>query len=180
MKASTKVLIVLIAIASFGIGWIVNSAQVESEFDSSTMLNAQLMLDEQTTSADADSVTTGTVADRLESLTLVNFWASWCAPCREEMPMFEALYRQHKNEGFQIVGVTIDSPEKARPMLDSMDISYPILYAEKTGMQIMASVGNPNGLLPYSLLLDSEGQVIGQKLGTIKADELQEWIANYL
>lgn len=180
MKASTKALIGLIAIASFGVGWIVNSAQIESEFDTTTLLSAKLLLDQPTNTSDAESLANGTIEERLEALNLVNFWASWCAPCREEMPMFETVYQQHNQAGFQIIGVTIDSPEKARPMLDSMGISYPILYAEQTGMEIMESVGNPNGLLPYSLLLDSEGKLIGQKLGTIKADELKQWIETYL
>jgi len=175
MSASTKVLIILIAVFAFGVGWVVNSAQVESEFDTETLLKAELLI------ADTPDLTTsGRVEEELKQLTLVNFWATWCAPCREEMPMFETMYRQHKELGFQVVGVTIDSVEKSVPMLDSMDISYPILYAEKTGMQIMASVGNPNGLLPYSLLLDSKGAVLEQKVGTVHADDIAAWVETFL
>lgn len=175
MSASTKVLIILIAIFAFAIGWVVNSAQVESEFTTTTMLQAELLATDG-----QDAVTTGRVEDQLRALTLVNFWATWCAPCREEMPMFESMYRQFKPQGFQVVGITIDSMAKARPMLDSMDITYPILYAEQTGMQIMDSVGNPNGLLPYSLLLDDKGAMLEQKVGAISADDVANWIAKHL
>lgn len=175
MSASTKVLIILIAIFAFGVGWVVNSAQVEQEFTVDSLLKAQLLIAD-----DPDLTTTGRVEDELRELNLVNFWATWCAPCREEMPMFETMYRQYQDQGFQVIGVTIDSVDKARPMLDSMDISYPILYAEQTGMQVMASVGNPNGLLPYTLLIDAEGKVLEQKVGAVKAKDITAWINRYL
>ncbi len=178
MSASTKVLLALVAVAAFGVGWVVNSASIESEFDTSTMLKAELLeVDRSGPDSEPKIVP---VQDKLEKLTLVNFWASWCAPCREEMPMFETMYRQHTASGFQVIGIAIDSPEKTRAMLDSMDISYPILYAEKTGMQIMESVGNPNGLLPYSLVLDERGAVLEQKVGTVHAEDVNAWLETYL
>ena len=175
MTASTKVLIILIAIFAFGVGWVVNSAQVEGDFDTRSLLQAELVITDT-----PDLVTSGRVEEELKALTLVNFWATWCAPCREEMPMFETMYREHQSQGFQVVGIAIDNVAKARPMLDSMDITYPILYAEQTGMQIMGSVGNPNGLLPYSLLLDSNGAVLEQKIGSVEAADIADWIQKYL
>ena len=65
-------------------------------------------------------------------------------------------------------------------MLDSMDISYPILYAETTGSSIMESVGNPQGLLPYSLLLDKNGNLLEQVLGQIHEQQIVDWLAKYL
>ena len=125
------------------------------------------------------------VGDQLGELTLVNFWASWCAPCRHEMPIFETMYRQAKasdsaQSGFQILGIAVDSPDKARPFLDSMDITYPILYAEKTGYVLMESVGNPQGLLPYSILLDKDGKVLEQILGRINEQQIANWLESYL
>ena len=122
-----------------------------------------------------------TVGDQLGELTLVNFWASWCAPCRHEMPIFETMYRQAKasdssQSGFQILGIAIDSEDKAQPFLDSMDITYPILYAEKTGYELMDSVGNQQGLLPYSILLDKDGKVLEQILGRINEQQIAGWL----
>jgi len=173
MSAANKVLLLIIAVAAFGIGMVVNSAKVSAQINTEPLLSAKLM------KADGTSNSQPLSAD-LKKLTLVNFWASWCAPCREEMPIFEAMFRANKNRGFQIVGVTIDSPEKAQAMLDSMDISYPIHYAEQTGMQIMETAGNPQGLLPYSLLLDEDGQVLEQILGRIHENDINNWLNSYL
>jgi len=111
-----------------------------------------------------------------DKITLVNFWASWCAPCREEMPLFEAMYQRAKSKGFEVVGIAIDSPDNAKPMLDSMGISYPILYAQQTGMTVMESAGNPQGLLPYTLLLDENGEVIDQILGLVHEKDIIAWL----
>jgi len=125
------------------------------------------------------------VGDQLGELTLVNFWASWCAPCRHEMPIFETMYRHAKasdssHSGFQILGIAIDSRDKAQPFLDSMDITYPILYAEKTGYVLMESVGNQQGLLPYSILLDKDGKIIEKILGRINEQQIAGWLESYL
>ena len=173
MNATTKVLIVIVAALAFGIGWVMNSARVEANVSTDVLLAAELIETESPR-------TTSRVQDKLKDVTLVNFWASWCAPCREEMPMFETMFRQHQGAGFQIVGVAIDAPSKTQAMLDSMDISYPILYAERTGMQIMDSVGNPNGLLPYTLLLDENGTVLEQKVGTVHAEDVMGWLEAHL
>ena len=170
MTANNKALIVMIAVVALVIGAAFNSARVDAKIDTQALLSAKLLSGESTVS----------VGENLGELTLVNFWASWCAPCREEMPVFEAMYRSAKQRGFQVIGIAIDSPEKAQPMLDSMDISYPILYAEQTGMRVMESAGNPQGLLPYSLLLDADGKVLDQVLGTIDEQQIQAWLAAHL
>lgn len=173
MTANNKVLLVFIAIVAFVIGAALNSAQVSDDIQTELLLNAELR--ETNPSNGQESV--GRITNKLGELTLVNFWASWCAPCREEMPVFESIYRAASKNGFQIIGVAIDSVEKAQPMLDSMDITYPILYAEQTGMEIMESAGNPQGLLPYSLLLDKNGDVIEQVLGRIDEKMISSWLA---
>lgn len=93
--------------------------------------------------------------------------------------MFEMFYRLHENEDFTILGVAIDSPETARPMLDSMDITYPILYAEKSGMDLMARVGNAQGFLPYTILLNAQGEVLEVKIGRVHEADLQQWWSDY-
>lgn len=170
MSANTKFLIVLIAVAAFAIGAMMNSPRIEGQVDSTPLLQAKLLNE---TGSDS-------VSNHLKPLTLVNFWASWCTPCRQEMPIFENFFRNHHASGFTVVGVAIDSPEKTREMLDSMDITYPILYAEKTGMQLMDAVGNPDGFLPYSLLIDQDGKVIEQVLGRIHEQQIADWISNHL
>ena len=170
MSANNQILIGLIAVAAFAVGAIINSSRVSTTVDAQSLLQARLI----------STVGTDSVGAQLGELTLVNFWASWCAPCREEMPIFEAMYRRNKERGFTVVGVAIDNADNTRAMLDSMDISYPILYAEKTGMQLMDATGNPQGLLPYSLLFNEQGKVLDQVLGRISEQQIADWIDIYL
>jgi len=179
MSAQNKALLIIVAIVAFVIGATLNKARISDQTESNVLLNAQLIVVDPT-SPDIENTLTGSINDSIGKLTLVNFWASWCAPCRDEMPIFETMYRQSKELGFVVIGVAIDSPNKAQPMLDSMDITYPILYAEQSGMEIMASTGNPQGLLPYSLLLDEDGVIIEQVLGKIDEQQIAIWLTKHL
>ena len=178
MKSTTKALLIIVALAAFAMGAVLKQSQqngndaLSDQIDTNALLSARLKVGK------GDEL--ATVKQKLGKLTLVNFWASWCTPCRKEMPMFEAMSRREKAKGFQVIGIAIDSPEKAQPMLDSMDISYPILYAQNAGMRLMDVTGNPLGLLPYSLLLDQYGNVLEQVLGPIHEDEIANWIDKHL
>jgi len=177
VSIANKISIVVIAVFAFAIGAYINSARVDDGANSSALLSAELQQANSKSTPDQAEYTVGRVNDLLgEKLTLVNFWASWCAPCREEMPLFESVYQASNTKGFQVIGVAIDSYDKAKPMLDSMGISYPILYAEKTGMDVMSSAGNSQGLLPYSLILDSDGEIVEQVLGLVREAQMVEWL----
>lgn len=172
MNNQNKALALFVALVAFAVGMVLNTSRTEAVSEASALLSAEL----ETYDARTDTSGTGTTADHLGELTLVNFWATWCSPCREEMPVFETMYRLHKPKGFNVVGVAIDSPSRAQPFLESMDISYPILYAEKTGMQLLEKTGNAQGLLPYSLLLDKNGKVLDQVLGKIDEAQIAAWL----
>jgi len=182
MSASNKILVGLVALIALALGAYFNSAQHDIEdVSGSPKVIQDTLLQANLITSNGSSL----VGDQLGELTLVNFWASWCAPCREEMPVFETMYRQanstdSKFNGFQIIGIAIDSQDKTQPMLDSMDITYPILYAEKTGYTLMESTGNPQGLLPYSLLLDKDGKVLEQVLGRIHEQQIAGWLEQHL
>ena len=166
MSSQNKILLAAAAIVAFIIGVAINTARVSEVTDASELVDAKLLtFDNQEQS----------VKDNLETYTLVNFWASWCIPCRREMPLFQTVYERERENGFQIIGIAVDSPEKAQPMLDSMGITYPVLYAEQTGITLMERSGNELGAMPYSLLLDRNGRVIDQKLGEIHEPQLIAW-----
>lgn len=166
MSNQTKLLLAAVAIMAFLIGAAVNSAKITEVADTTELLNARLL------TSDGEEQTT---RQNLGNVTLVNFWASWCSPCRREMPLFQAVYEREQNNGFQIIGIAIDDQQETQPFLDSMGITYPILYAEQTGMKLMEISGNEMGAMPYSLLLDAEGRVIDQKLGEIHEPQLTAW-----
>lgn len=178
MKPNTLVLLIIVAITAVGLGVMMSRANTSSDISYPALLNANLV---EASSVTAEPTST-TIGEKLGDLTVVNFWATWCAPCRHEMPMFQSIFAEMSNneKSFVIVGVTIDSIEQAIPTLDSMGITYPIVYAELTGNELMASVGNPQGLLPYTLVLDANGQVVEQKIGRVNREDVQAWIDTYL
>ena len=111
---------------------------------------------------------------------LVNFWATWCPPCIEEIPIFLELRKQYSSAGFEVVGIAIDDAEKARTFGESMQIDYPLIFGQSEGMTVMANLGNRIGGLPYSVLFDRSGNVVNTKSGPYSKAELAELIKNNL
>jgi thiol-disulfide isomerase/thioredoxin len=105
-----------------------------------------------------------------------NFWATWCAPCREEIPMLVAAKRKYGPRGVEIVGIAIDNGAKVRQFSASFGISYPILLAEASGLELMRQLGNSGGGLPYTVIADREGALVHRKLGALKTAELDAWL----
>ena len=113
-------------------------------------------------------------------LLLVNFWASWCPPCLDEIPIFLSLREKHLDDGFEVVGVSIDSGQDVIAFRDSLSINYPLLDGEEKGIALMASLGNSSGALPYSVLFDRNGGVVHFKIGKFSHRELEKLLEKYL
>ena len=113
-------------------------------------------------------------------VVLCNFWATWCAPCREEIPMLIDLRERYAAQGFEVVGIAIDNVDKVRQFASLMKISYPVLIAEADGLDLMRRVGNGGGGLPYTVLTDRSGAIVRRKLGALKATELEELLSAYV
>jgi len=109
-------------------------------------------------------------------LVLVNFWASWCPPCVAEMPALDQLSKDLTSKPVIFIGVGIDSPSNIREFLLKTPVSYPIVIGGLEGSQIGKSLGNSQGALPFTVIIDSKGQIIYRKLGKIDADELKSVI----
>ena len=105
-----------------------------------------------------------------------NFWATWCAPCREEIPLLVAARQKHGPSGVEIVGIAIDNPSKVREFSATFKISYPVLVAEADGLDLMRQLGNTGGGLPYTVIADREGSLVHRKLGALKEAELDGWL----
>lgn len=104
--------------------------------------------------------------------TLVNFWASWCAPCLKEMPELQAFAGEQSANGTQVVGIALDDVASARAMLDRLDITYANLVDAPGPADASVRLGNPAGVLPYSVLVSADGRVLKTKIGPFedKAD----------
>jgi peroxiredoxin len=106
---------------------------------------------------------------------LLNFWATWCPPCLEEIPGFIELQAQYGDQGFQIIGVAIDDEEAVREFAKEMNINYPLIAAELDGVGLASRYGNRSGALPYSVIINRDGEIsdkITGELSKIRAEQL--------
>ena len=106
---------------------------------------------------------------------LLNFWATWCPPCVEELPMIDAFWREHADNGLQVLALAIDQPSSVRRFLDRQPLSFPVGLAGIGGMDLVRSLGNPQGGLPFSVFFNADGTIYRQKLGQLTRQDLQDW-----
>lgn len=106
---------------------------------------------------------------------LVNFWATWCPPCVEELPMIEAFWREHAAKGLQVIALAIDQPSSVRRFLERQPLSFPVGLAGLAGTELAKSLGNTAGGLPFSVFFAKDGGIYQQKLGQLKPADLDGW-----
>ena len=111
---------------------------------------------------------------------LVNFWATWCPPCVEELPMIDAFWREHEGKNLQILALAIDQPSSVRRFLEKQPLSFPVGMAGLGGMDLVRSLGNPQGGLPFSVFFDADGRIYRQKLGQLVRQDLDHGFRHVL
>jgi thiol-disulfide isomerase/thioredoxin len=113
------------------------------------------------------------IAEWRGQILVVNFWATWCPPCREEIPMLMEVRGKYTKKGVEIVGIAIDLADKVREYAETVKITYPILVAGAGGLDLVRQLGNKAGGLPYTVFLDRRGEPGRSKLGALKQAELE-------
>ena len=103
---------------------------------------------------------------------LLNFWATWCAPCIEEMPMLSTLQRDLAARGLRVVGIALDDPERAAAFAADLDLAYPVLVGETDVVMTGQRYGNRGGMLPFTVLVDAQGIVRWTHLGALQAADV--------
>jgi peroxiredoxin len=103
---------------------------------------------------------------------LINFWATWCPPCKREIPDFIKVREQIGAEQFEVIGIAIDNPKDISDFVKAQGIPYPILHGEGDASQISQAYGNSLGGLPYSVLVDRQGIIRSSKTGEFKPRDL--------
>src|SRR5690348_17501753 len=111
---------------------------------------------------------------------VVNFWATWCGPCREEMPEFVRAQRDFGREGLQVVGIAIDQPDKVTSFAKELELNYPALIATYETMDLTKPLGDRLLGLPFTVILDRKGRVVHTQLGPMKPAQLRTIIRNLL
>jgi thiol-disulfide isomerase/thioredoxin len=106
-------------------------------------------------------------------VVVLNFWATWCAPCREEIPDFVALRTQYRPNGVEFIGIAIDNSASVEQFLQRLPVNYPILIGEGAAHRLARQLGNPSGALPYTIVLDRSGDVVLSHLGRLSRATLE-------
>ncbi len=105
-------------------------------------------------------------------IRVVNFWATWCPPCREEIPLLVRTQERLGANGVQIIGIAIDKPADVAAFGKDHGINYPLLVNDALALKMMELLGNRSGSLPFTVVLDRGNRVISRKLGAFRGDEL--------
>jgi len=100
---------------------------------------------------------------------IVNFWATWCAPCRREIPLLQQLQRDHGAEGFQVVGIAVDFRDKVLAYADEMKIEYPLLIGEQEALDAAAAFGVEAVGFPFTVFSDRQGRIVTAHMGELTA-----------
>lgn len=108
---------------------------------------------------------------------IINFWATWCGPCREEMPDLQRFSAGPDGKKAQVVGIGIDSADKMQLFAKQLGVSYLLLEANANGLEILSATGDKARVLPFTLVLDAGGQAVVRKIGKISHDELTAAVA---
>jgi thiol-disulfide isomerase/thioredoxin len=110
-------------------------------------------------------------------LILLNFWATWCPPCLKEIPDFIELQETYGEQGFQVIGIAIDEEDAVREYTLEVGMNYPTMVVEEEGVGLAKRYGNGVGVLPYSVIINRDGEIsytIRGELSKIRAKELME------
>ncbi|AOJ12543.1 TlpA family protein disulfide reductase [Burkholderia vietnamiensis] len=105
---------------------------------------------------------------------VVNFWASWCGPCVQEMPELVALSHQYKEKGVRFIGIGVDSDQNVKNFLQKVKVDYPVFVSGYAGADLARNFGNTAGALPFTVVIDQTGKIRETKLGQIQPAELKK------
>lgn len=108
---------------------------------------------------------------------VINFWATWCPPCVEELPLLEKFYQEQKQNNWMVVGLAIDKLASVQQFLKQNALSFPIGVGNIELMTLSQNWGNLSGSLPFSIVIDSNGVVVQRRIGKVKESDLEAWKA---
>ncbi len=175
LKKTLSFLGYLVLIACLGLVFryvALNSAESTKANASSSPLFAASLVDIQGKTQD--------LSQYQGKIIVLNFWATWCPPCREEMPELSQLHQAYQSKNVAVLGVAIDELDLVKEFLQASPVTYPILVNETSGMDLSDQLGNNQGVLPYTVIIDSNGNVVKTYFGRISKSLLETTIDTLL
>jgi thiol-disulfide isomerase/thioredoxin len=112
-------------------------------------------------------------------LLVVNFWATWCVPCRREIPLLQHLQREHAKDGVEIVGIAVDHRQEVAKYAEEHHIAYPLLVGEQGGLEMVKALGMDT-VLPFSVFADRAGRIVTLKIGELHPEEAEFILARMM
>jgi thiol-disulfide isomerase/thioredoxin len=106
---------------------------------------------------------------------VLNFWATWCPPCVDEMPLLDGFFRQNTSKGIEVIGLAIDQPSAVRKFLQRTPVAYPVGLAGLGGSELSKTLGNESGALPFTVVVGRDGSVVQRRMGRVSPADLGHW-----
>ena len=113
-------------------------------------------------------------------ILIINFWATWCPPCKKEIPEFVALQNQYSAQGLQFIGVAIDDKEAVKDYLTTIKVNYPILIAEDEGIALVNKLGDISGTVPFTVVVDPDNLILHRHPGNFSKEQIMDIVAPLL
>ena len=178
-KATSTLLMVGLAVAGLASGYIFNNWQHQQKLAETKIASS----DETVVSNVRPLFKLKDIEDKVRDVKewdgkvlMINFWATWCPPCRREMPAFIDLQEKYQDKGFTIVGIALDEKQAVIDFTDPMDMNYPILLAEQEGITLSKAYGNNLGVLPFTVIIDRKGNIIHRQRSELTFEQVEGMI----
>lgn len=114
------------------------------------------------------------VSQWLGKVIVVNFWATWCIPCQEEIPEFVETQEKFRDQGLVFVGIALDQAEKVKMFSEEFGINYPVLVGSMSAWSLVEAAGNKMSVLPYTVIIDRSGEIVETYLGRVNQSKLEK------
>ena len=152
---------------------LLSTVYVIKQFVFSPAVNApaNILLDARFSTLDGKEVALKTWRNKV---IVLNFWATWCPPCREEMPELSRMHDQYKNQKIMVIGLSTDDLETTKTYIKTNPVSYPVLAGDMQAMNFSESLGNTKGVLPYTVVVNERGKVIKTFFGRVNQPLLEK------